>query len=138
LTAAKKPDRQVGEMRSFAWVVSGGFIVLFTLAPFVLRKTPRLWPLGLALVLLAVAYTAPLALRPLHKAWMATGHALGWVNSRIILSIVFYFIFFPIGFFRRMMGQGTIVRSLRPDAALPSYRVNREAPPAREQMEKPY
>lgn len=133
-----RTTRDVAEMRSFAWVVSAGFTVLFTLAPIAFARPPRLWPLGLALILLSMAYTIPLQLKPLHRAWMAAGHALGYVNSRIILSIVFYGIFFPIGLVRRLLGQGSIVKSLKPDASAASYRVTRMASSPREQMEKPY
>ncbi len=122
-------------MRSFAWVVSAGFTLLFTLAPLALQKPPHLWPLALGAALLALAYTVPRALKPLHKAWMLAGHALGYVNSRIILSIVFYGIFFPIGFVRRMLGK---TMALKADPTVSSYRITREAPPPREQMEKPY
>jgi hypothetical protein len=124
-------------MRQFAYVTSGGFLVLFFALPLLLKHHLHLWPLGLSLVLLALAFAAPRALKPVKKVWMAAGHALGYVNSRIILSVVFYVIFFPIALLRRLGRQGTILKNLEFDAAAPSYRIKASAPP-REQMEKPF
>jgi len=41
----------------------------------------------------------------IHKAWMGMAKILGWINSRIILFIVFFFILTPIAFFARMSGK---------------------------------
>ena len=35
---------------------------------------------------------------------MTIGEALGWVNSRIILSVVYYLLIVPIGVIRRLGG----------------------------------
>jgi hypothetical protein len=125
------------EMRKFAFVTSGGFTLIFCAAPFVLKHRLHLWPLGLSLILIALAFAAPKTLVPVRKAWMAFGHALGWVNSRIILSVVFYVIFFPIALLRRLAKSGTIVNVLKFDREAPSYRIKSEERP-REQMEKPF
>jgi hypothetical protein len=110
-------------MREFAAVTGGGFVVLFFLCPLVLKHRLHLWPLALAVVLGGLALLRPAALKPVHRVWMAVGHALGWVNSRIILSVIFYGIFFPVAWVRRRTGKGSILGSLRPDPGLESYRV---------------
>lgn len=35
-------------------------------------------------------------------AWMFIGEKLGWVNSRIILSVIFFLLLTPLAFFYRM------------------------------------
>ena len=45
------------EMRSFAFVTSGGFTLIFCLAPLVLKHRLHVWPLGLSFVLIAFALT---------------------------------------------------------------------------------
>jgi len=124
-------------MRKFAWVTSGGFTLIFCALPFILKHRLHLWPLALSFVLITLAFAAPELLKPVQKAWMAFGHALGWVNSRIILTVVFYLIFFPIALWRRTLGKGGILKTLRFDAVAQSYRVKSDEPP-REQMEKPF
>ena len=59
---------------------------------------------------------------------MAAGHVLGWINTRIILGVIFYFIVTPIGIVRRWLGKDPMGRQLRPDLA--SYRINRQPRPA--------
>ncbi len=36
------------------------------------------------------------------KAWFGLGHALGWVNGKILLSVVWFFILTPIALLYRM------------------------------------
>lgn len=43
-------------------------------------------------------------------AWFKLGHALGFVNSRIILSLVFYLILFPISIFYRLSAKNSLQR----------------------------
>jgi saxitoxin biosynthesis operon SxtJ-like protein len=49
---------------------------------------------------------------------------LGWINTRIILGVVFYFIVTPIGLIRRWLGKDSMGQHLRPDLA--SYRITRK------------
>lgn len=45
-------------------------------------------------------------LRLLWRGWLLLGSALGWINTRIILTIVFLVIVTPIAFARRVRGHG--------------------------------
>jgi hypothetical protein len=58
---------------------------------------------------------------------MALGHALGWINSRILLSLVFYLVVTPIGFAIRLFGRDPMRRGF--DREAPSYRIPREPRP---------
>lgn len=44
----------------------------------------------------------------LYRAWIKLGDMLGWINSRIILGIMFYLLFVPIGLLLRLLGKGRI------------------------------
>ena len=39
-----------------------------------------------------------------YQYWMRLGHALGWINSRIILGLVFLLVLQPISIFMRILG----------------------------------
>src|SRR4051794_12647279 len=52
---------------------------------------------GIALCLIIIAFFFPLLARGFHKAWMTFAFALGWVNSRILLTLMFFTIFLPYG-----------------------------------------
>ena len=70
--------------------------------------TPNLYWLGGAGAWLALALLYPKALAPLYKVWMAFGHALGWLNARVILGIVFFFLVTPIGLVMRLFGKDSL------------------------------
>ena len=90
-----------GELRRFGLTVGGVFLALGVLsrlrghdvAPLVL------WSVGVLLV--APALVAPRVLAPVQRVWMGAATLLGEVNSRIILTVLFYGIFAPVGFVMR-------------------------------------
>jgi hypothetical protein len=59
---------------------------------------------------------------------MALGHALGWVNTRILLTVVFYLLFTPVAWLMHLLKNDPLNR--RYDAAASSYRVARSTRPA--------
>ena len=54
-------------------------------------------------LLLVLGLVLPRALRPVEKAWMALAMVLAWINTRIILSVLFVLAFTPVGLVRRMI-----------------------------------
>lgn len=60
---------------------------------------------GLALVLGIVGLVRPTALRLLFVAWMIAAFPIGWVISHILLLIVYYGVFTPIGLAFRVIGR---------------------------------
>ena len=114
-------------LRQFGFLVGGGFAVL-GLLPWVLRRgEPRPILLGLAAVLGLAALAWPEGLRWPHRGWMAVGHVLGWINTRILLGAVFFLVVTPIGWVARLFGRDPMRRRFDRDA--PSYRQDREARP---------
>jgi len=116
------------QLRSFGFTV-GGIFALIALWPLIVRaEDPRWWAAAAAGCLLVPAVVFPKSLTWVYKRWMALGHVLGWINTRIILGFIFYFIVTPIGIVRRLLGKDPMGRRLRPD--LESYRVPRNPRPA--------
>lgn len=60
-----------------------------------------LWSVGGFLVLAGL--TAPMILKPLYAVWMKLAHALAWLNTRIIISLLFFLVITPIGFIMRLI-----------------------------------
>jgi O-antigen/teichoic acid export membrane protein len=115
------------QLRSFGFTV-GGIFALIALWPLIIRaEDPRWWAVVVALCLVLPAAIFPQSLRWVYRGWMALGHVLGWINTRIILGFIFYFIVTPIGVFRRWLGKDPMGKKLRPD--LDSYRVSRTPRP---------
>src|SRR2546425_11548263 len=117
----------IKQLRSFGLTV-GGIFALIGLWPLVVHNQgARWWSLIVAVVLILPALVYPKSLFWIHKGWMAVGHVLGWINTRIILGFVFYIVVSPIGFVRRLLGKDPMGRQLRPD--LESYRIERKPRP---------
>ena len=69
-----------------------------------LRSLPEaLWAGGLAVWLLACALFSQGPLRPLYLVWMTLARILGFVNSHLLLALVFYSIFTAVGLIMRLV-----------------------------------
>ena len=66
---------------------------------------------------LALLWPAPL--QPLQRAAFYLAQALGWLNTRILLGIVFYLVFTPMAGLLRLLGKDLMERTWRPER--PSY-----------------
>src|SRR4029078_8057404 len=55
-----------------------------------------LWIVGLLIPPLAKVF---------HRGWMAFAYALGYVNSRIILTLFYFLVFVPYGVISRLVGR---------------------------------
>lgn len=117
----KKVDRK--QLRSFGFLVGGVFGGI-GLWPLIFGEPYRLWAVVVAAVLLLPAVVWPPVLAPLFKGWMFIGHVLGWINTRIILGLVFYLLVTPIGLVMRLMGKDPMTRGF--DAEAKTYRVVKE------------
>ena len=115
------------KLRSFGFTV-GGIFALIGFSPLVRGADPRWWAVVVAGCLLVPAVVFPKSLVWVYKGWMVVGHVMGWINTRIILGVVFYLIVTPVGMFRRWLGKDPMGRKLRPD--LDSYRITRQPRPA--------
>jgi len=109
------------QLRHFGLMV-GGIFAAIGLWPVLFRaQGPRLWALALAVALVVPALVLPRSLTYVHRGWMAAGEALGWINTRIILSVIFYALVTPMGILMRRFGGDPMHRRFEPDAT--TYRV---------------
>jgi len=93
------------------------------------------WPWILGGVLILWALLAPSTLKPVYVGWMKFGNVMNWINTRIILGILFYGIFLPIGVVMRLFGNDPMHRKL--DSSTSSYRVVSEKH-GKDNVEHPY
>lgn len=132
------PELDRAGLRRFGLVTGAIVAGLFgVLVPLWVHRGPVLvvWPWAVAGVLWVWALIAPSSLRLVYRNWMRIGLVLGFVNSRIILSVCYYLIFMPVGWLLRLTSKDPMARKLDPDAE--SYRVTRKPNPV-ERMERPY
>jgi len=115
------------ELRSFGLLVGGVFTII-GLWPMMFRGEPlRLWAVGAGWLLIVCGGILPQVLAPIQKGWMWVGHVLGWINTRILLGIVFYGLITPLGIVFRLMGKDTMRQGFEEQS--PTYRVVRTPRP---------
>ena len=131
----QKLDRSPRALRRFGFVV--GLATLLLGCVFVWRHRGAGWPLvSIGAVLALSARLAPLTLKWIHGPWMIAALALGWIVTRILLTIVFFLVVTPIGLLQRLFGKRAIEVAFRADAA--TYWQSRTARPISEDYEKQF
>ncbi len=124
------------ELRKFGLVTGLVAVVLFGLVlPWLFQQSSPLWPWEVAGILCLWSLIWPATLNPVYRGWMGIGEKLGWINTRIILGILFYVVFMPVGLFMRVLGKDPMTRKFQKDQL--SYRVISHARD-KEQVERPY
>jgi hypothetical protein len=86
-----------------------------------------MWSLVLSAAFLVTGLFIPEALRWVYKVWMVFGDILGSINSKIILSLLFYLVVTPVRLFIRFSGRDPMNRNF--DKKTASYRVDRKTRP---------
>ena len=64
----------------------------------------RTWTLWIAVPSLIIGFFRPSLLYYPYRVWMLLGHALGLINSRIILGLIFLIILQPIAMIMKIFG----------------------------------
>ena len=122
------PIPSTRQLREFGLVVGGLIVLLFCwLLPALHRHPPALGPLWIGAPLLILGLIAPRLLHQPYRAWMALGHGLGWINSHLILGLVYVLVLLPIALIMRLLGHDPLRR--RWDANATTYREVREPKP---------
>ena len=111
------------ELRNFGLLVGAVFSIMGLWPVFAQEEPMRFWALGLGAVLVLLGGVVPSSLAWLYKSWMWIGHVLGWINTRILLSLVFYGLITPMGLLFRLLGKDVMRQAITQDG--PTYRVNK-------------
>lgn len=86
-------------------VTVGVVLILLSLVLWYLGKTSSIYFSAIGGLFVIVAVILPSLLRPFHIAWMMLALLMGFVMSRVILTILFYIILTPIGIIARIFGK---------------------------------
>jgi len=123
------------ELRKFGLVTAAMLVLFFdVLIPWIWDFAPPVWPLVVASILILMALVYPKSLGPVYTVWMKFANVLGWINTRIILGLIFYTLFMPVGFLVRAVSDPM---RRKQDNESDSYREESRQPKI-ENMERPY
>ena len=84
-------------LREFGIIFGIGLpLIIGWLIPTLFGHSPRAWTLSIGIPTLILSIFYPRILLLPYKFWIKIGIILGWINSKIILGLVFFFILIPI------------------------------------------
>ena len=94
------------QLRQFGFLIGFGFpIIIGWLIPVITGHLFRSWSLWVGCPALILGLLKPSLLFYPYKGWMTLGLALGWINSRIILGLVFLLVLQPIALIMKFAGH---------------------------------
>ena len=114
----KNIKSEKSDLRKFGITIG---VILLIIAGFLFWKEKEsfqiLLTFGVTLCILGIAI--PFILKPIYWVWMIFATILGWIMTRVILSLLFYIIVTPIGLIPRFFGKQFL--ELRWDKSKESY-----------------
>ena len=130
-----RPVATLKEIRSFGLIFSLLVVLIFAgLMPWLFNQSMSVWPFVVSTVTALLALLAPSALRPLHSLFIKLGTLLGFINTQILLFIVFFGLFLPVGIIMWLVRRDILGRKPSTDD---SYR-KLSQPRPRDHFERPY
>ncbi|MEN8907585.1 MAG: SxtJ family membrane protein [Clostridiales bacterium] len=93
------------DLRKFG-IILGILIILFFgfIIPFLRNYSLPKWPFITSIIIIILSIFIPKTITPIYIFWMKLGHILGKINTTILLTIIFYIIITPMGFFMKVFG----------------------------------
>ena len=118
LEEIKNIKSEKSDLRKFGITIG---VILFIIAGFLFWKEKEsfqiLLTFGITFCILGIVI--PFILKPIYWVWMIFATILGWIMTRVILSLLFYTIFTPIGLILRFFRKQFL--ELRWDKSKESY-----------------
>ena len=118
--------KKEGTDRAFGCVFA---VVFLAIAAFQLYLGRIEWAAGLgavAFLFVAAAVIKPTLLAPLNRLWLKFGALIHRVTNPLILGLIFFVVFAPMGMVMRLFGFDPL--RTRFDASSESYWIERETP----------
>lgn len=123
----KKKLRDFGLLVGFCLPTFIGFLL-----PYFGGHDFKIWTLLVGIILIFLGIIQPFLLIYPYKIWMKVGYILAWLNSRIILAIVFIFVLQPISLLMKFFNYDPLKqneknkkKSFREDTSNKTIKLNR-------------
>ena len=128
---------EIKDLKQFGSALTG-ILMVFGVVNFLKGRAswyPWFFSLSGAMILLVLI--APRRIKPIFIIFTKVAHAIGWVNTRVILALIYFIFVTPIAIVMRIFGKDPLDRSI--DKNEMSYWAKREAAkPAKEKLEKQF
>ncbi len=114
------------ELRDFA-LIWGGIFTVIAFYPLLQEHSVRSWALLLALFFVLGAFLKPEIFSLFHTYWIKLGEILGNIFSKVVMTLLYFFIFTPVSVLLRLLGKDLLNKKLDRDCQ--SYWTEREKQP---------
>ncbi|MBF0484182.1 MAG: hypothetical protein HQL25_05690 [Candidatus Omnitrophica bacterium] len=133
LTQINKKD-----LRGFGIGAAIFFAGIIPFIQYLKHHNPSIILISIGIILGIIGLIFPMVLKPLYYGVMKYfALPLGWINTRIILAIIYYCVFMPVGLLLRLFGKDLLYRKF--DKTADSYWILRDGKPFdSNHYEKPY
>jgi hypothetical protein len=106
------------DLQKFGLTV-GGVLLVIGLLLFYFEKPSAIYFAIIGGLLILIGVFFPKILKPLNRIWMSLAIILGFIMSRVILTILFYFVLSPIGILAKLVGKKFMI--LKYDQSAKTY-----------------
>jgi len=101
---------EIKKLRSFGITIGIAFIAISGVL--LLKHKDSLLLAGISVLFFLISFVAPVFLNPFYIFWMKLAFVLYWINTRLILSLMFYFIFTPVGLILKLLRKDLLDRRI--------------------------
>ena len=124
------------QARKTALIVAAVFLLLTAWNFYRQRMTVVAVLGGIALALIIIGLLIPPAARAFHVGWMKLAFVLGYINTRVLLFLLFYLVITPYGLVAKLFGHDPLNRRAK---SKDSYWIPREnSRQAKERFERSF
>ena len=114
----KNIKTEESDLRKFGIIVGTVLLIIAGLLFWKAKESFQFF-LIIGIVLFVTGIAIPFILKPIYWVWMVFATILGWFMTRVILSLLFYAVFTPIGLIARSFGKQFL--GLKMDRSKQSY-----------------
>ena len=111
------------DLRNF-WLIWTVIFLAIWLYPLLSKWDIVLWSLSISTAFMMISFIIPTMLKPFYFVWIKFWNVLWWINSRIIMLILFFLIFTPVALVLKLLGKDLLRKKI--DKSKGSYWVERE------------
>jgi O-antigen/teichoic acid export membrane protein len=136
MATEKIQELDARELRKFGITTGALIAALFgVLLPWAWDFRFPTWPWVIFIVLSLWALINPRSLRPVYRGWMRFGLLISKITTPIVLGIVFYVVFVPVGIVFRLLRYDPMKRDF--DSTSETYRISKSNQ-SESTLENPY
>ena len=113
------------KLREFGLIIGLGFpLFVGWILPIIWGHLFRSWTLWIGFPILIISFVRPMLLYFPYRGWMFLGTVLGWLNSRIVLGLVYLLVLLPIAIIMRAFGHDPLRKTKKNMSSYKEYKKN--------------